>query len=168
MKMMMMKFLTISFSINWMMKTPMSLGSMLFMQTLVMTILMNKMMVSAWMPMMMFLMMIGGLLVLFMYMSSIASNEKFKMNLLTFTIVIITMMIPMEEMMSEIHPLEMQMKSMSMEKIMLKKMTMNKMMYIMMMMLMYLILTMVMVTKLVKHHKGPLRKKSYEKTNSKK
>nr|AYQ18955.1 NADH dehydrogenase subunit 6 [Leiochrinini sp. 2 ACP-2013] len=64
---------------NISMKHPMSLGSTLLIQTALLTMMAGFLYMNLWYSYIMFLIMIGGLLVLFMYMTSIASNEKFLM-----------------------------------------------------------------------------------------
>nr|AXS66178.1 NADH dehydrogenase subunit 6 [Curculionoidea sp. 31 KM-2017] len=56
---------------------PLSMGSILFMQTILISISSGLMHSNFWFSYIIFLIMIGGMLVMFMYMTSIASNEKF-------------------------------------------------------------------------------------------
>nr|ATF28640.1 NADH dehydrogenase subunit 6 [Phlogotettix sp. EMHAU-15090801] len=148
----------ISMSIS-MMKTPMSMGVLLMTYTMLTTFLMSKMLTSSWMSMIIFLMLIGGLLILFMYMSSIASNEKFTPNIM---IMLMTMIIifPIEEMMNEIQINEKQEKFIKEETMTLTKIYNEKSMLITLMMFIYLLLTMIAVTKIIKIYKGPLRSKN--------
>ncbi|KAG8338751.1 NADH dehydrogenase subunit 6 (mitochondrion) [Homalodisca vitripennis] len=144
-------------------KNPMSMGMMLIVQTLFMCMLMNKMMITTWFMMITFLMMIGGLMILFMYMSSIASNEKFKLNM-NMTLTMIIFIIISDEMMNEnqvMDKLELS-ENNPMEKISMIKLYNEKSMIITMIMVMFLLLTMISTTKIVKLHEGPLRKKTYE------
>nr|QGZ10086.1 NADH dehydrogenase subunit 6 [Oncopsis nigrofasciata] len=145
------------------MKTPMSMGTILLMQTMLTTLLMNKMMLTAWFPMVTFLMMIGGMMVLFMYMSSIASNEKFSMNL-NLTLIFVLMIIYMEELMLENQLNEFQTINLTetQETLSMMKLYNKKSMMITMFMVLFLLLTMISVSKIVLHHKGPLRMKTYE------
>nr|ALO76446.1 NADH deshydrogenase subunit 6 [Impressosora (Neoeutrapela) sp. EUT01] len=62
------------------MNHPLSLGSILLLQTITISIITGKMMINFWYSYILFLVMVGGMLILFMYMTSIASNEKFKMS----------------------------------------------------------------------------------------
>nr|QKW88778.1 NADH dehydrogenase subunit 6 [Rhytidodus viridiflavus] len=161
MKMNMMKIMLMMISMLPMMKTPMSMGMNLMMQTMMMTILMNKMMVTSWLTMITFLMMIGGLLIIFIYMSSLASNEKFKVNMKMMTMMIIIFMIT-EEFLQDMQINETQ--SINninyTDQLSLTKLYNKKSMMITLMMVMYLLLTMIVVTKLVKHYEGPLRSKN--------
>nr|WOW98993.1 NADH dehydrogenase subunit 6 [Cixiini sp.] len=59
---------------------PISLGSMLFIQSIfasLMTLMMTK---NSWFSFILFITFTGGLMIMFIYMSSIASNEKFKFS----------------------------------------------------------------------------------------
>nr|QWB85830.1 NADH dehydrogenase subunit 6 [Typodryas sp. N143] len=59
---------------------PLSFGLILVLQTIAIAIMTGMMNFSFWFSYIIFLVMIGGMLVLFMYMTSVASNEKFKMS----------------------------------------------------------------------------------------
>nr|YP_010714896.1 NADH dehydrogenase subunit 6 [Callimerus chinensis]WDE20710.1 NADH dehydrogenase subunit 6 [Callimerus chinensis] len=56
---------------------PMSLGFILLMQTMITSFIVNFLNFNFWYSYILFLIMIGGMLILFIYMTSIASNEKF-------------------------------------------------------------------------------------------
>nr|AQP27497.1 NADH dehydrogenase subunit 6 [Anoplotermes group sp. N TB-2017]AQP30124.1 NADH dehydrogenase subunit 6 [Anoplotermes group sp. N TB-2017] len=59
------------------MKHPLAMGMMLLMQTTMMCIISGTMYSSFWFSYILFMIMVGGMLVLFMYMTSLASNEMF-------------------------------------------------------------------------------------------
>nr|AYN50371.1 NADH dehydrogenase subunit 6 [Litostylus pudens] len=59
---------------------PLSLGFILLLQTVVVSIASGLLNYDYWFSYILFLIMIGGMLVLFIYMTSIASNEKFKFS----------------------------------------------------------------------------------------
>nr|YP_010272352.1 NADH dehydrogenase subunit 6 [Parascaphoidella transversa]UKE80336.1 NADH dehydrogenase subunit 6 [Parascaphoidella transversa] len=158
MKMIMLKFMLMISSVIPILSTPMSMGIFLLIQTSISTMLMAKLMVSSWMPMIMFLMLIGGLLILFMYMSSIASNEKFKPTLMFFLFFTL-MLIPFEEMMSENQMNDIQQWNFPIESITLLKIYNKKTMAITIMVFLYLLLAMISVTKIIKIYSGPLRSK---------
>nr|YP_010963611.1 NADH dehydrogenase subunit 6 [Nondenticentrus paramelanicus]WKZ08094.1 NADH dehydrogenase subunit 6 [Nondenticentrus paramelanicus] len=156
MKMMIMKVMTSISIVSTMMKSPMSMGLTLLMQTIMAIIMMNMNSSSSWIPMITFLTMIGGLMIIFMYMSSITSNEKFKLNMKMSLPLILTMMIMDETMLNwysqELHMIQNKMNSMmSMNKMYSKSMMMTTMM------VMYLFLTMITVNKIIKLFEGPLR-----------
>nr|YP_009927028.1 NADH dehydrogenase subunit 6 [Kallimoides rumia]QNL34329.1 NADH dehydrogenase subunit 6 [Kallimoides rumia]USF18077.1 NADH dehydrogenase subunit 6 [Kallimoides rumia] len=59
---------------------PFSMGLMILIQTLLLCILASMMINTYWFSYILFLIFLGGLLVLFIYVSSIASNELFKIS----------------------------------------------------------------------------------------
>nr|AOY39756.1 NADH dehydrogenase subunit 6 [Hylastes opacus] len=90
------------FTMNWLlttlflfMKHPLTLGFILLMQTILMSIYSGLLNYNFWFSYILFLVMISGLMIMFIYMTSIASNEKFNMPktsmLLNLTIIIIMM-----------------------------------------------------------------------------
>nr|WRO44946.1 NADH dehydrogenase subunit 6 [Cyrebion gracilicornis] len=58
-------------------KHPISMGLNLLIQTIIIALMTGFMSLNFWLSYLIFLVMIGGMLILFMYMTSIASNEKF-------------------------------------------------------------------------------------------
>nr|YP_009441978.1 NADH dehydrogenase subunit 6 [Orthotomicus laricis]AOY40199.1 NADH dehydrogenase subunit 6 [Orthotomicus laricis] len=58
-------------------KHPLALGGILFMQTVLTALASGNFYLNFWYSYLLFLIMISGMLILFMYMTSIASNEKF-------------------------------------------------------------------------------------------
>nr|ALO77574.1 NADH deshydrogenase subunit 6 [Lamiinae sp. GENSP02] len=73
--------LIISFSIMFiLLKHPLSLGFNLMIQTILISMFSGMMSFNYWYSYIIFLVMIGGMLILFIYMTSIASNEKFKFS----------------------------------------------------------------------------------------
>nr|WRK21463.1 NADH dehydrogenase subunit 6 [Hecalus sp.] len=155
--MIIMKMMMTVSSLTPFLKTPMSMGILLLTQTTLSTILMAKTLKSSWMSMIMFLMLIGGLMILFMYMSSIASNEKFTPNIKMTLLFIILLMIPNENMMMELQMQDNLKEILMTESIIMTKIYNKKTMMITIMMFMYLFLAMIAVTSIIKIHKGPLR-----------
>nr|YP_010692610.1 NADH dehydrogenase subunit 6 [Tricentrus davidi]WBV77351.1 NADH dehydrogenase subunit 6 [Tricentrus davidi] len=158
MKMMMMKTISSIAIMSTMMKSPMSMGITLLLQTIMIIIMMNMNNSSSWVPMITFLTMIGGLMIIFMYMSSITSNEKFKLNM-KMMMVLTLMTVVTEDMMLSFNSQETQIvqslkNMMSMSKMYSKSMSMT------MMMVMYLLLTMMSVNKIISLFHGPLRSKT--------
>nr|YP_006576027.1 NADH dehydrogenase subunit 6 [Sphenophorus sp. BYU-CO246]ACZ58554.1 NADH dehydrogenase subunit 6 [Sphenophorus sp. BYU-CO246] len=74
---------------------PLSLGMILLIQTLIIALITGMTNNNFWYSYILFLIMVGGMLILFIYMTSVASNEKFKFNFysLIFIITISTMII---------------------------------------------------------------------------
>nr|ALO70388.1 NADH deshydrogenase subunit 6 [Bisnius sordidus] len=80
---MMMLIINLILSITFIfLKHPMTMGTSLLMQTLMITLLTGILNMNFWFSYILFLIMIGGMLILFIYMTSIASNEKFKFSIL--------------------------------------------------------------------------------------
>nr|AWV84079.1 NADH dehydrogenase subunit 6 [Tettigades opaca] len=76
-------------------KHPLSMGGVLLMETMLASLMCGMNMNNYLMSYVLFLIFIGGMLILFMYMSSIASNEKFYMTdmLSTMIMMVISVMI---------------------------------------------------------------------------
>nr|ALO77692.1 NADH deshydrogenase subunit 6 [Urodontus glabratus] len=86
-----MTFISMSWMISlifMLLKHPLSIGTLLFMQTILVALISGPFMMSFWYSYILFLIMIGGMLILFIYMTSIASNEKFKFSKTIFSVVI--------------------------------------------------------------------------------
>nr|YP_010170678.1 NADH dehydrogenase subunit 6 [Pyrops candelaria]ACH42497.1 NADH dehydrogenase subunit 6 [Pyrops candelaria]QRZ60685.1 NADH dehydrogenase subunit 6 [Pyrops candelaria] len=147
------------------MKHPLSMGFMLMVQTTMLCLNQSTISKTPWYMYVMFLTTVGGLMIMFMYMASIASNEKFKLSIKM--MMVWTMMTMMTMMMTNIDltmecmykmtEMKMQSTEMSEEKSTSKFFMMNKM-NITMMMMMILILTMVSVTNISSTFEGPLKK----------
>nr|AEP27674.1 NADH dehydrogenase subunit 6 [Byctiscus populi] len=74
-------YMTISSIMFIFMSHPLTLGSILLIQTIFSALITGMMNFNYWFSYIMFLIMIGGMLILFMYMTSVASNEKFKFSM---------------------------------------------------------------------------------------
>nr|YP_010554773.1 NADH dehydrogenase subunit 6 [Potamyia chinensis]UYO79419.1 NADH dehydrogenase subunit 6 [Potamyia chinensis] len=61
-------------------KTPLSLALMIISQTLMFSLIMNFNLNLYWISYILYLIMLGGMLILFLYMCSISSNEIVKLN----------------------------------------------------------------------------------------
>nr|WGO58208.1 NADH dehydrogenase subunit 6 [Allacta transversa] len=141
---------------------PMTLGLMLLMQTTMVSMFSGMMSQSFWFSYILFLIFIGGMLILFIYVTSIASNELFYMS----KVIIITSMIMLslllflkynklnvnnQEMMTF-----MPMNNSSMKPLI--KLYNNPTNMMTMMLVMYLFITLIVVVKITNIFKGPLRK----------
>lgn len=60
---------------------PITIGIILLLQTLIIRLLTLIIFENSWFSYIIFLILVGGILVLFIYITRIASNEKFKLNL---------------------------------------------------------------------------------------
>nr|ALO76873.1 NADH deshydrogenase subunit 6 [Ischnomera caerulea] len=73
--------INLALSIIFMILThPLSLGMILLLQTTMISLITGTLNLSFWYSYILFLIMIGGMMILFIYMTSIASNEKFTFN----------------------------------------------------------------------------------------
>nr|YP_009433267.1 NADH dehydrogenase subunit 6 [Phymata americana]AGO27997.1 NADH dehydrogenase subunit 6 [Phymata americana] len=148
-------------------KHPLSMGLMLIMQTIMVAIMTGLSLNMFWFSYVLLMMMLSGALVLFIYMASVASNEKFKTP---WTTILITM--PIWATASMYYTLMDQMES---SKIWSTKMISsssseiypnllslfnNLNLIITIFLAMYLFLTMIVVTFVVNVTEGPLRSKS--------
>nr|QAX91126.1 NADH dehydrogenase subunit 6 [Schedorhinotermes putorius] len=141
-------------------KHPMAMGLILLTQTTLMCLISGTMFKSFWFSYILFMIMIGGMLVLFMYMTSIASNEMFsspkKMIITT------TMMIPLiyMTMMDPTNNKEMNNYNTIMNN---EVMTTTTPMYeqltgtLTIMLVLYMLLTLIVVVKMININWGPLR-----------
>nr|UFX34271.1 NADH dehydrogenase subunit 6 [Kozhantshikovia vernalis] len=152
---------------------PLSMGLMILTQTLLICLISSMFINTYWFSYILFLTFLGGLLVMFIYVSSIASNETFKMILSNFKMIIFFMMFMLMMSMYYFNSLKMfnfqfnnEMNNMfykylffnNENKINLSKLY-NKQNFLMMMMLIvYLFITLLAVVKISNIYFGPLRK----------
>nr|WRW10886.1 NADH dehydrogenase subunit 6 [Chlaenius naeviger] len=170
MMMMISLMLTITFMF---LNHPLSMGLILLIQTLLISTISGLFSYSYWYSYILFLVMIGGMLVLFMYMTSLASNEMFnfskKISMFIMSMITLTFMsyFIIDYMM--INPLLKNSNTMELlnELIMLKNenlLSLN-MIYntpnnmITLMLVNYLFLTLIAVVKITDINNGPLRQK---------
>nr|YP_009728656.1 NADH dehydrogenase subunit 6 [Macroxyela ferruginea]QHR79730.1 NADH dehydrogenase subunit 6 [Macroxyela ferruginea] len=71
---------------------PLAMGLMLLIQTFLVSVITGLSTQSFWFSYILFLVMLGGMLVLFIYVSSLASNELFKFSLTMMFVVIASML----------------------------------------------------------------------------
>nr|ALO70526.1 NADH deshydrogenase subunit 6 [Diartiger fossulatus] len=132
---------------------PMSMGLILLIQTLLISMIMSSIN-NPWYSYIMFLIMVGGMLILFIYMTSIASNEPFKMSPILFMLMLMSLF-------------SMSLFYMNMEKstnMMNNTLSLNKYfnfpnMLLMSMLMMYLMITMIASVKIINLKYGPIRQK---------
>nr|QDI94086.1 NADH dehydrogenase subunit 6 [Leucophoroptera quadrimaculata] len=143
---------------------PMSMGLTLILQTLIMSLISGLIMKTFWMSYILLITMLSGMLILFIYMSSMAPNEKFKnkmsiwMMSLMLTMVVILSLFLLNKMIIKNNYAGMEMSLNNLNEIyLLNKMFMKNNMYITIMMVVYLLLTMISSTHLINISEGPLR-----------
>nr|AQP28050.1 NADH dehydrogenase subunit 6 [Trinervitermes sp. A TB-2017] len=142
------------------MKHPMAMGLMLLMQTIMICLISGTMYSSFWFSYILFMIMIGGMLVLFMYMTSLASNEMFSPSNKMLMISSITLPILMYLMPTLTNNKEMNEYNTMMENEITNTTTVmyNQMMGTMTTMLViYMLLTLIVVVNIINVSKGPLR-----------
>nr|QEL51292.1 NADH dehydrogenase subunit 6 [Lampyris noctiluca] len=147
------------------MEHPMSMGLILLMQTILISLMTSMMGINSWFSYILFLVMVGGMLILFTYMTSVASNEMFKYsNILIITLTCLSLslifMLGKKSFMYnfssnsiESFPLQNQ-ENFS---IVLMKYLSFPMMFIWLMLIIYLLITMIAVVKITMIKYGPLR-----------
>nr|AVN67708.1 NADH dehydrogenase subunit 6 [Deropeltis paulinoi] len=146
------------------MKHPMAIGMMLLIQTINMCMMSGLMSQSFWFSYVLFLIFLGGMLVLFIYITSLASNEMFYMSMKLMLIMMMLMILLY--MLNKPHMLINNMEMMINQYMyMLENETTNLLLklynqptnLITIMLASYLFLTMIVVVKITNISKGPLR-----------
>nr|YP_011011103.1 NADH dehydrogenase subunit 6 [Epilepia longaduncata]WPW49440.1 NADH dehydrogenase subunit 6 [Epilepia longaduncata] len=160
--------------IMFLLNHPLSMGLMILIQTIMTCIITGMMMKTYWFSYILFLTFLGGLLVLFIYVSSIASNEMFKIsfNFKLFIMVMTMMIILFMLMMLLIKNINLMNINFNLEMnkffnlflfinnenyINLTKLYNNQTFKLMMMMILYLFITLIAVVKITNIFYGPLR-----------
>nr|QWL17538.1 NADH dehydrogenase subunit 6 [Periacma orthiodes] len=151
---------------------PLSMGLMILIQTLFTCLLTGMLMKTYWFSYILFLTFLGGLLVLFIYVSSIASNEMFKISYLMYMYMYMMILIILFLSLFFLFNLKWMNFSLTSEmnnffnsflffnnenKINLSKLYNNHTFLLMMMMIIYLFITLVAVVKITNIFYGPLR-----------
>nr|YP_010022508.1 NADH dehydrogenase subunit 6 [Caryandoides hunanica]QON98918.1 NADH dehydrogenase subunit 6 [Caryandoides hunanica] len=149
---------------------PMSMMLFIIFQTLLIGLLTGTIMESFWLSYILFLMFLGGMLVLFIYITSIASNEMFQLKpfIIVSTMMLWTltmfMFILINKMMfldwfknSEMVNINMLINFQEMT-LSLLKLYNNPTFFITMMMMIYLFLSLIAVVKITNINQGPIRK----------
>nr|ATN23488.1 NADH dehydrogenase subunit 6 [Bruchus sp. EMHAU-15071302] len=150
------------------MNHPLSLGMILLLQTTFVSLVTGTMNYNFWFSYILFLIMIGGMLILFIYMTSIASNEKFKFSSKLMMFFIINMMLLIFFMIIDQYFFNFNMSTydfiqfndLKMNNFSLSKYFNYPNNMILYMMIIYLLLTLIMVVKITNIQYGPLRQKN--------
>nr|AVN67893.1 NADH dehydrogenase subunit 6 [Heterogamodes hebraica] len=143
------------------MKHPLAMGAILLMQTTIICMINGLMMKTFWFSYILFLIFLGGMLVLFIYMTSLASNEMFNLST-KMLITTMMMMIPLTYITANLsqNNMDLMNQTMMMENDILPSLTKlynfpNSM--ITLLMASYLFLSLIVVVKITNISKGPLR-----------
>nr|AQP30085.1 NADH dehydrogenase subunit 6 [Microtermes sp. RDCT148] len=142
------------------MKHPLAMGMMLLIQTTMMCLMSGMLYKSFWFSYILFMIMVGGMLVLFMYMTSLASNEMFSPS--NKMIMITSLLMPA---MIYLMPSTTNNKEMSEHNTMMENeiTTTTTVMYNQTMgtmttlLVLYMLLTLIVVVNIINVSKGPLR-----------
>nr|YP_002860168.1 NADH dehydrogenase subunit 6 [Davidius lunatus]ACB48050.1 NADH dehydrogenase subunit 6 [Davidius lunatus] len=147
---------------------PMNMGIVLLIQTFLTCLLMGGLSYTTWFSYILFLVFIGGMLVLFVYMTSIASNEAFQKSnypaMIILNISIITMILVvmfMDPLMISFNNTAENMDIMHLfkehEKTTLTNLYNMPNAILTIFVMMYLFLTLIVIVFITKSHQGPLR-----------
>nr|YP_009489592.1 NADH dehydrogenase subunit 6 [Losaria neptunus]SPP23495.1 NADH dehydrogenase subunit 6 [Losaria neptunus] len=151
---------------------PISMGFMILIQTLLTCIILGLINYTYWFSYILFLVFMGGLLVLFIYVSSIASNEMFNFNfymknsiIISFLIMMILSIFIMNNLNWMNFYFNYDMNNLfnifiyfnNENKINISKLYNNQIYYLMILMIIYLFITLIAVVKITNIFYGPLR-----------
>nr|YP_010309805.1 NADH dehydrogenase subunit 6 [Mylabris quadripunctata]UMR54922.1 NADH dehydrogenase subunit 6 [Mylabris quadripunctata] len=159
--------MNIAFSILFVfLNHPLSLGLVILIQTTLISLISGKFCLNFWFSYILFLIMIGGMLILFIYMTSIASNEKFSINfgatilfLMLTLISIISLSIETPFIDQSIKNEMLNSKSINLSFSMIK-FTSFPLSLLLMFMIIYLFITLIAIVKIIDNKQGPLRPKN--------
>nr|YP_010725902.1 NADH dehydrogenase subunit 6 [Davidius fruhstorferi]WDY83504.1 NADH dehydrogenase subunit 6 [Davidius fruhstorferi] len=147
---------------------PMMMGITLLIQTLMTCLLIGFMSQTTWFSYILFLVFIGGMLVLFIYMTSIASNEIFQKSnypmmiiMNTFMLMMLVVILFMDIIPTSLNNTAESMEYMDMyknhESLMLLNLYNSPNAILTIFMVLYLFLTLIVIVFITKFHQGPLR-----------
>nr|AKG63655.1 NADH dehydrogenase subunit 6 [Aedes albopictus] len=171
--MIMMLIMLISFIISFIfmqMKHPLAMGLMLLIQTFLTSLLTGMLMKTFWFSYVLFLIFMGGMLVLFIYVTSLSSNEMFSLSMkLTFISIFMIMLFLMFYLFfdkliiepfinnNEMIKLSLMNNFLTEDTISLNKMYNFPTNLITLLLINYLFLTLLVTVKITKKNYGPLR-----------
>nr|YP_010547163.1 NADH dehydrogenase subunit 6 [Orientabia sinica]UYK52050.1 NADH dehydrogenase subunit 6 [Orientabia sinica] len=146
-------------------KTPLPMGLILLLQTTLISLNSGISSFTFFFSYILFMILLGGMLVLFIYISSLTPNMKFKFNkkIFIFMFMMLIMMILMMFYFNINLNFNMMNYNLMMEQNYLLKLSLKKMFnypnnLIMLLMINYLLITLFIVVKIININKGPLRK----------
>nr|APT41521.1 NADH dehydrogenase subunit 6 [Lutzomyia trinidadensis] len=152
------------------MSHPLAMGLMLLIQTLLISLIIGTMMKTFWFSYILFLTFMGGMLILFIYVTSLASNEMFSfsskilLSLSMFLISILISMLIIDKSILSNYFNNIEMQEFTNMKMLIKENFLNLNKFynfptnlIMLMMVIYLLLTLIVIVKITNFNYGPLR-----------
>nr|AYR05286.1 NADH dehydrogenase subunit 6 [Coleoptera sp. ACP-2013] len=162
-----MKIMLIMLSLTFLtLNHPISMGFNIIMMTIIISLMTGMLNTSFWFSYILFLVLIGGMLILFLYMTSIASNEKFKFSSKMLIInSLILMLSSILILWTNSINLNIKIKEINMFSDHLQIMIFNlkyftpSMTLILISAMIYLLITLIMTVKITKKEKGPIRQK---------
>nr|AFI23484.1 NADH dehydrogenase subunit 6 [Cimex lectularius] len=142
-------------------KHPLSMGITLIFQSICISML-TGMISSFLFSYIMMMIMLSGMLVLFMYMSNVASNEKFYMTSKNSLLILLIplLMMKQDSIMYNLHNYKTNSTMKYDISTSLSKLFSSEMVPLIMMMVLYLFFTMIVISSIVNIHEGPMRSKS--------
>nr|WRO45036.1 NADH dehydrogenase subunit 6 [Falsopodabrus rolciki] len=146
---------------------PLTMGLNLLIQTIAIAMITGLMSLNFWISYLLFLVMVGGMLILFMYMTSIASNEKFSFSKSLFFILMAMLSIMFIMMIlypkTKFFPINnidtIEFIKFSTYEISPNKYFMNNSKFILMILIIYLFITLIAIVNISSNSSGPLRQK---------
>nr|YP_003331351.1 NADH dehydrogenase subunit 6 [Acmaeodera sp. NCS-2009]ACM45047.1 NADH dehydrogenase subunit 6 [Acmaeodera sp. NCS-2009] len=146
---------------------PLTLGLALLIQSVMIAMITSYNHYNSWYSYILFLIMVGGMLILFMYMTSVASNEKFQYSnkitglLITLLILFIVTAMIMDQF---INTMEYKQDTQELDSIPMWKMSFSKFFFfpanmILITLIIYLFVTLIVIVKITDITHGPLRQK---------
>nr|APD14898.1 NADH dehydrogenase subunit 6 [Eupolyphaga sp. NS-2016] len=140
---------------------PLAMGLTLLMQTMIMCLISGLMVQTFWFSYVLFLIFLGGMLVLFIYVTSLASNEMFNLSTkMMMTSALLTMLMTMMVMKMPQNNTDLINQEMIMNNeniLLLMKLYNSSSSLITILLASYLFLTLIAVVKITNISKGPLR-----------
>nr|YP_004021628.1 NADH dehydrogenase subunit 6 [Phraortes illepidus]YP_010601348.1 NADH dehydrogenase subunit 6 [Phraortes lii]WAL35427.1 NADH dehydrogenase subunit 6 [Phraortes lii]BAJ24449.1 NADH dehydrogenase subunit 6 [Phraortes illepidus] len=140
-----------------MMKHPLSMGITIIIQTTIISMSTGMLYKSFWYSYILFLMYIGGMMVLFIYMTSLVPNKMFVMSMKKMLMTLMMMMITITIIKEMKLMTNFDMDMLEIKSNMLTKMYSNPSNMLTMMISMYLFFTMITAFKITEMNKGPLQ-----------
>nr|AML25650.1 NADH dehydrogenase subunit 6 [Staphylinidae sp. BMNH 1274706] len=144
-------------------KHPLSMGLILLIQTILIALLTGNLYLNFWFSYILFLIMIGGMMILFIYMTNIASNEKFQFShkMFSYTLIMTFLFLILIYFYYELINQYLFTKNFTSNMnfyLNLNKFINFPLNFILIMMISYLLITLIAVVKITDINLGPLRK----------
>nr|QTC08224.1 NADH dehydrogenase subunit 6 [Chauliodes pectinicornis] len=161
--------ITLNFIMSWnftLMNHPLAMGLILLIQTILISMLTGLMLQTFWFSYILFLIMLGGMLVLFIYMTSLASNELFTFSMKSVFmnfVLLLTIFLSLLFIYQYMNLMNSDMSFLTSfifnkeNNIELTKLYNFPTMYLTLMLINYLFLTLIIVVKITNINQGPLR-----------